>query len=139
MLVPSSYFGGHYIKQQEWREMWQSALKVDYLPVVNVKAVKPKAGELTESALAIAVCETLKYSVKESDLAADREWLLEITKQLHKTRAYSVGGVLKDFISDHEPDDLIGTEDGEDLPEEVIDMWFGWRKTEKRYAKVDNR
>jgi len=136
MLVPSSYFGGHYIKQQEWREMWQSVLRVDYLPVVNVKAVKARPGDSPESGLAKAVCETLKYGVKVSDLVADKEWLLEVTKQLHNTRAYSVGGVLKNFIADSEPDDLIGS-DGEETGK--TDIWFGWREMVKRYAKLESR
>ena len=41
LLVDSSYFARNYIKQLEWVEMWQKALRVDYAPSVNVKAVKP--------------------------------------------------------------------------------------------------
>lgn len=137
MLVPSSYFGGHYIKQEEWREMWQSALRVDYLPVVNVKAVKPRPGEPLDTGIAIAVCEVLKYGVKEADLMADPIWLQELTKQLHKTRAVSVGGVLKAFINEEEPDDLIGGQD--ESTEEGLQIWFGWREMVKRYAKTERR
>jgi len=139
MLVPGSYFGANYIKHEEWRKMWQSALQVDYLPMVNVQAIKPRPDHPPEKGIAIAICEVLKYGVKVSDLVADKEWLLEVTKQLHKTRAYSVGGVLKDFISDQEPEDLIGSEDADDSPKEKIDMWFGWREMAKRYAKIDTR
>ena len=39
----------------------------------------------------------LKYQTKEADLTNDREWLLELTKQLHKTRSISVGGTLQDY------------------------------------------
>lgn len=136
MLVSSSYFGGHYIKQEEWRELWQSALQVDYLPVVNVKAVKPKSGEESQDqGIAIAVCEVLKYGIKEADLLSDREWLEGITRELHKTRAVSVGGVLRQFIQEEEPEDLIG--ESEETTESDLEIWFGWREMVKRYAKLD--
>lgn len=135
MLVSSSYFGGHYIKQAEWRELWQQALRVDYLPVVNVKAVKPKMGE-PGSGIAIALLETLKYGVKESDLLKDAEWLAELTRQLHKTRAVSVGGVLKQYLSEDEPEDLIHSEEiAENETDVEISIWFGWREMVKKYVK----
>ena len=40
LLVASSYFTINYIKQGDWVEMWAKALRADYLPSVNVKAVK---------------------------------------------------------------------------------------------------
>jgi hypothetical protein len=44
--------------------------------------------------------EILKYQVKESDLVADREWFLELTRQLHKTRAIAVGGILRHYMQE---------------------------------------
>ena len=83
-------FARNYIKQLEWVEMWQKALRVDYAPSVNVKAVKPlKKGE--KDNLDKAICETLKYSVKPSDIAKDDdkgEWLHEMTKQTLNMRFY---------------------------------------------------
>jgi len=141
LLVPASYFSGpHYIKQDTWRELWQSAMRLDYLPVVNVKAVKPKKGlpEGTDP-VAIAVLETLKYGVKEADLMQDAAWLHELTVQLHKTRAVAVGGVLKGFFKEEEPEDLIHGED--DLINESNDaeaiVLFGWREMVKRYSKTE--
>ena len=40
LLVKPSYFTKNYIKQSEWVEMWQKALRADYAPSVNVKTVK---------------------------------------------------------------------------------------------------
>ena len=40
LLVKPSYFAKGYIKQSDWVEMWAKALRADYLPSVNVKAVK---------------------------------------------------------------------------------------------------
>lgn len=141
LMVPASYFGKGYLKQADWTQLWQEALRVDYTPIVNVKAVKarfkPKSGDV-QSEVAAAICETLKYSVKEADLVADAEWLSELTKQLHKTRAIALGGVLKEFLSEEEPEDLIHVEDNPD-PANADDprIWFGWRERAQRYAKTE--
>jgi plasmid rolling circle replication initiator protein Rep len=140
MLVPPSYFGKAYIKHDQWRSLWQQCLRSDYLPVVNIKAVKPKKNKLTDELddIGQAIVEILKYSVKESDLVADENWLVELTKQLHKTRAISIGGVLKTFLKEEKEDeDLIHIEEKEDIEdiEDSIKIYFGWREAIKRYTK----
>lgn len=145
LMVPSSFFTHGYIKQADWTELWKKSLRADYTPIVNVKAVKPKKSvkvedskEFLESALVAGILETLKYSVKPDDLAFSPEWLAELTNQLHKTRAISVGGIFRDFISDEEPEDLIHGEDEEiSLTEEDTRVWFGWREMVRRYAKTE--
>ncbi len=127
LLVESGYFGRDYIKQGEWSEMWQRCLRVDYQPILNIKAVK-KGTDPKQ-----LIPEILKYCVKESDLIADKEWFLELTRQLHKMRAVSVGGVLKSYLKalEREPEDLIGKGDEDESDEGHL--YFGWRKSEKRY------
>jgi plasmid rolling circle replication initiator protein Rep len=134
ILVPSGYFSKSYIKAAKWVELWQQCLRVDYPPVIDIKAVKGKSSDAED--MAIAICETLKYTVKEEDLVADADWLIELTKQLHKTRAVSVGGCLREFLKEEkEDDDLINIADSEDakLPESDISVYFGWRENIKRY------
>lgn len=141
MLVPPSYFGKAYIKQEEWRSLWQRSMRLEYLPVVNVKAVKPKKNKLTDELddIGNAIVETLKYSVKEEDLISEEEWLVELTKQLHKTRAVAVGGVLRNFLKEEkEDDDLIHIEEKEETEEiedDSLKLYFGWREVIKRYKK----
>ena len=143
MLVPASYFGKSYIKQEEWRSLWQRCMRVDYLPVVNVKAVKPKKNKLTDELddIGQAIVETLKYSVKEEDLVADEDWLSELTMQLHKTRAIAIGGVLKNFLKEEkEDDDLIHIEEDKTIieEEEALKIFFGWRESLLRYRKIES-
>jgi plasmid rolling circle replication initiator protein Rep len=140
MLVPPSYFGKAYIKQEEWRSLWQRSMRLEYLPVVNVKAVKPKLDKLTglQDDIGQAIVETVKYSVKESDLVADENWLVELTSQLHKTRAISIGGVLKSILKDEEEDDdLIHIDeiDKDIVEDDALKLYFGWRESLKRYKK----
>lgn len=136
LMVRPSYFSQNYIKHSEWRELWRDALRVDYLPVVNIKTVKSKDPLHPEAGVAIALLETLKYGVKESDLLSDAAWLQELTDQLHKTRAVSVGGVLKRYIQEEEPEDLIHTEEEDSQSEAEVAVWFGWREMVSRYIKA---
>ena len=105
LMVNASYFGEGYLSQAKWTQLWKESLRADYTPIVNVKSVKPDKGssfENVDDQMAKALCETLKYSVKPSDLASDRNWLVDLTGQLHKTRAVAVGGVFKNFLSENE-------------------------------------
>jgi plasmid rolling circle replication initiator protein Rep len=142
ILVPAGYFKRGYISQANWVTLWESCLKADYTPRVDVRAVKPKKTALNEKpdavnkAMAQAVCETLKYSVKPDDLLADPKWLDELTKQLQKTRAISIGGCLKEFFSEDEPEDLINAEIEEDEnTEDESYLTFDWSTIAKRYKK----
>jgi plasmid rolling circle replication initiator protein Rep len=146
MLVPAGYFGKSYITQAEWANLWQSCLKTDYTPVVDIRAVKPKKTPLNSKpdplnkAMAQAVCETLKYAVKPSDLLADPKWLDELTKQLQKTRAISIGGCLKEFFSEDEPEDLINGDLQEDeKTENNTYLFFNWSTIVSRYKKTNGK
>jgi plasmid rolling circle replication initiator protein Rep len=132
LMVPSSYFSGRdYLSQARWVELWQRCLRVDYKPILDVQAIKPK-----QSPVAL-VPEILKYQTKESDLVADREWFLEYQRQMHKTRAIAVGGILRDYMREleAEPDDLVG-EDNEGEVDEGH-LYFGWKRKLKKYKLVE--
>lgn len=146
MLVPAGYFKRGYISQANWATLWESCLKADYTPRVDVRAVKPKKTALNEKpdavnkAMAQAVCETLKYSVKPFDLLADPKWLDELTKQLQKTRAISIGGCLKEFFSEDEPEDLINGDIEEDeKTEDDTYLFFNWSTIVSRYKKTNGK
>lgn len=156
LMVPESYFQGkYYLSQLAWTELWQSCLRVKYTPIVNVKVVKPSKrwlenptgwledglGRLpVEQQVGASIAEIFKYSIKPSDLFGkggeyDAQWLLCLTQQLEKTRAITLGGVFKQYLSEAEPDDLVGTdEEGDDVSASSI--YFGWREMVKRYAKL---
>jgi plasmid rolling circle replication initiator protein Rep len=131
LMVPRSYFGRNYIKQDEWVKLWRDCMRLDYSPILDTRAVKEGDKPMQ------LVPELLKYVTKESDLVASREWFLEYTRQLHKMRMISTGGVLKQYLKEleQEPEDLIG-QDGE-MSEDVASLYFNWRRQEKRYRMVD--
>lgn len=163
LMVPPSYFkGGAYLSQKRWSEVWRSCLKVDYDPIIHVQVVKPlkgtQKGEEGASMLS-AVCETLKYSVKPSDVLRDessknpsidnkggatytamsnQDWLVNMTEHLKKTRAVAVGGVLKDFMKalEDEPEDLIHVDESgiTEIDNDSPRVFFGWRERLTRYT-----
>lgn len=129
MMVKPSYFSHGYISQVKWVELWQKSLRADYKPILDVQALKP------QDSLIGLLAEVIKYSVKESDITSDREWFLELTRQLHRTKAIAVGGVLREYLREleEEPEDLIGKDDeGEELVDEGH-LYFGWKRREKKY------
>ena len=85
----------------------------------------------------------LKYSVKPSDLALERDkgaWLHEMTKQVHKMRFIATGGVLKGILK---PEDEITTEEMISSSEEVQGRWrgsvaFQFKPEYRRYVYARN-
>jgi len=162
-LVKPSYFGGnYYLTQAEWREMWQKALRVNYLPIVDIRVVKCKKGQKivpdpsefeadnsTDSGMIKAICETLKYTVKEQDLIgtyckddqSNSQWLKKVTEQLYRSRKVEYRGVIKEIGKQleaaYDDDDLISINDiseettGEEDLKEIV---FSWYPTLERYV-----
>jgi plasmid rolling circle replication initiator protein Rep len=129
LLVPPSYFSGKgYVKQAAWQERWMQACRLDYAPVVDVRAVKGEAA---------AAAEALKYSTKPSDLASDPQWLEELTKQTHKLRFLATGGVLKDTLRELERDEseLLNPGEGDASSGGHVDLRFSWQRAERRYRR----
>ena len=128
MMVKPSFFKKNYLSQKKWVELWKNCLRVDYQPILDVQAIRSHQSPV------ILLSEVLKYQTKESDLVADPHWFLEFVKQMHKTRAVSVGGVLRGYFSDleKEPEDLIGKDDEDDDLDEGH-LYFGWNCPKKKY------
>lgn len=127
LMVKPSYFNGkNYIKQNQWAELWRDCLRVDYMPVVDVRAVKPKSrgggDDGGDDAVKSAIVETLKYAVKPDDIMHDahdkhaRAWFYELTRQTHKLRFIASGGALKNALKNVEPtnDEMIHTRDDDE-------------------------
>lgn len=134
LAVRSTYFknSDNYIKQQEWRQLWQKALKVDYLPVVHVQVVKEK--ETSEDfqdldlkiskGLFFSILEVCKYPLKPLNLPEDFdhkkkiEVLSHLVVGLYRRRQMGFGGEIKRIKKDLEAqgknldeDDLIESTD----------------------------
>ena len=138
LLVKPSYFSKGYIKQGDWARLWGDVLRVDYLPVVDVRVVKAKNKDkyTQDEAVQYAIMETLKYAVKPSDMVDDYEWFYELTKQTYKLRFVASGGALKDALkaeTDITEDDLIVAGDAEDTTDDRR-WFFVFNKSKGYYA-----
>lgn len=134
LMVPSSYFGGkHYVTQMQWVERWQQAMRLEYVPVVDVRAVKPNG-------LQSALPEVLKYSVKPDDMLGDAAWLEELTRQLAKLRFIASGGILKHVLREAEETNealIQVNEDGEIQGIETgLPLFFDWHRPINRYVLI---
>lgn len=117
MMVPPSYFHHNYLSQSRWLELWREAMRDESITQLNVKAVNEKDD------LGKAVQETLKYSLKVEDALQDPEFLFCMTRELHKMRFLSLGGIFKDMLKDMKEvmtdDEMIDREETADDGEEA--------------------
>ena len=92
--VQGEYFNKeNYINKNSWRAIWADLLKVDYLPQVNVQAIKPARQQK-------AVAELAKYPAKVSSIlnlpqAQAVQVIMDLTTLCYKRRFVAFGGIFK--------------------------------------------
>ena len=156
LMVGSGYFGGHYyLSHDDWTELWQSCLGVDYSPIVDIRAIRPQKGssEADKRALILkSIREVIKYVTKPSGLISgeesvegmtDKQFLEEITDQLYGVKKIATGGILKQYfksVLEKEPEDLIhiDDEDKEEGHQSGQSLTFDWDGSEKKYKFTDS-
>jgi len=116
----------------DWIALWKQCLRVDYSPILDVKAIRAERSPVG------LIAEVLKYQCKESDLVASAEWFLEYVNQVHGTRAVGVGGVLREYFREleEEPEDLIGHDEESTEETEGPSIYFRWNRAIKKYVMV---
>jgi hypothetical protein len=133
LMARPSYFSKHYVTQSRWTDLWRECARLDYKPIVDIRRVRARRGAPGETPLRRALAETLKYAVKPSDMHG--EWLIELTRQVHKLRFLSAGGVLKSILKEFEESEqdlLLNGEDGEGADPA---LFFDWRREIRRYVE----
>jgi plasmid rolling circle replication initiator protein Rep len=149
LMVPSSWFSRDYVKHSRWVSLWQECLRVAYEPNVDIRPVKTKTKvhgdepcESIAAALQGAVAETLKYSVKPSDMTVDSSWFLELTRQTFKRRFVATGGVLKKILQlEEESDADLALADNAEVKEndDGSRVAFSWESTERHYRRASKQ
>lgn len=143
LVVKPGYFGKNYIKQEQWAKIWQECLRVDYVPVVDVRSVRER--RVNDDAVKSAIMETLKYSVKQADInvnvedSESREWFYTLTRETRKLRFVACGGVFKDAIkSDEEIDNenLVQINNTDEIEQTSKRLIFEFCR-EKRFYRFD--
>ncbi len=151
LVVPKSYFkkSDKYITQNQWVELWQSCLKVDYKPIVDIRKFKAK----NNKTISTAVAEAVKYTVKSSDYIIKDDIgqvnekmtdkaVITLDSALANRRLIAFGGIMQDVynylnLDDPEQGDLINT-DNEEIREDLdyIIEHYHWNIGYKQYIRV---
>lgn len=143
LMVPPNYFSRDYLSQKDWTQLWKEALRVDYTPILYIKAVKSLTGE--NQGMKESVMETFKYAVKTEDILTEKDnasmsnqqFLVEITKQLLNARLIATGGILKQYLKEleREPEDYIHTDIEQDEGGDKLGYLLAeWNTYIKHYA-----
>ena len=130
LALEPSYYSRHYLSKKKWIELWQKSLRVDYKPILDVQAIK-----VSDSPVGL-LAEVIKYQAKPSSLTyATKEWFLEYTNQIHGTKAFAIGGILKKYFQDLNKEETDEEKIGNDNESDVDEghLMFNWRKFEKKY------
>jgi plasmid rolling circle replication initiator protein Rep len=142
LMVAPAYFQGDYLKQEQWAALWQQCLRINYRPVVDIRAVKLALVPDTQRVNPLprnmwqAVAEILKYAVKPSDMVRDHDWFLTLVDQVHHTRGVAIGGILKRYIKEREQETML-SEPGEEPAEDTKEkLFFGWKQKVRKYRKI---
>lgn len=136
MMVKSVYFKGkdNYISQKEWGEMWSQSLRVDYIPLVDVRAVKE-----TGKGLKGAILETAKYPTKPIKLDIDNKQVVDdLYNGLYRKRQLGYGGLFKTIkkqlqLDDVENGNLVKTSDEENDLSSGTKIVAYWNATKQNY------
>lgn len=92
--VQGEYFNkANYINKNSWRAIWADLLKVDYLPQIDVQAIKPARQQK-------AVAELAKYPAKVSSIlnlpqTQAVQVVMDLTTLCYKRRFVAFGGIFK--------------------------------------------
>ena len=145
LMVNKSYFkkSDKYLTQKDWTNLWKDCLKVDYTPIVNVKAFKTASKEQTRK----SICEVAKYTVKDNDyLFEDIEMtdntVAILNNALKGRRLIAFGKEFRKIhkelnLDDAEKGDLINTDVDDTVRpeiEEIIEN-YKWNFGFKQYFK----
>ena len=114
LFVPSGYFSHGYVKQLEWQKQWMDAMRLDYVPVIDVRTAKSRSmsGGAPIDASRAAALEASKYATKATDLIAMGSSLGKYHYAIKGLRLSASSKSLKPYITDTPIDssDLVESE-----------------------------
>lgn len=144
IMVKSTYFkSGEYLSQENWTQLWKKAMKLEYDPIIDVRAIKPKKDGLNN--VKNAVLETSKYPVKDSDYLTndiERDSFLvdNLETGLYRKRQVGYGLLFKEIRKKLQLDDvedgdfkLVGKDDKEAVDDIARIIHASWNKERKNY------
>lgn len=99
LMVPPSYFGKNYTKSLTYQREWMDCARLDYPPVVDVRAITTAASSRFAGNVNLAAAlEVGKYITKSSDFQQLGVELPEVHFQLRCHRMIGVSGAMRKYI-----------------------------------------
>lgn len=156
LAVGKRYFTADYISKKDYAAMWRESCRLDYDPVVDVRVIKNScadgllAGIDGNAAIADAVGEAAKYTVKDSDYIIPDDWDLTtsavavLDQAIDKRRLLAFGGVMADahralHLEDEDTGDLVNVGDQEQNKEEIYKLvnyfWYSGARESDYYRR----
>lgn len=140
MMVRPSYFrsSDDYITQAEWGDMWAQSLKVDYTPMVDIRAVREQGKGLRG-----AILETAKYPTKPIELDLSKAHVVDDLYQgLYRRRQLGYGGLFKEIkkqlaLDDVENGNLVQTSDDKTDVSTGLKIVVYWNASKQEYLIKD--
>jgi hypothetical protein len=126
-LVEPGYFREFYVSNGQWTELWRESGKLDYIPIVDVRAVRDCREFI----------ETMKCVVSSEELK-DGEWVEEVSKLMSRMKLTATGGVLRRLLRKRSIGSLIGKPylDNCDYPNSLPIAIDGNRRLYKGKGKI---
>ena len=141
LCVNKSYFTDRtYISKAAWTQLWMESMRLDYVPVVDVRRTRGNTSK--------AVAEAAKYTVKDGDYILPDDWELTVETvevldtSLENRRLVAYGGLMKELhkqlnLDDEVDGDLInvGESDETESSETETTVDFFWHTGYQQYVK----
>lgn len=142
MMVKPSFFQSKkdYITQKEWSDMWSQSLKVDYVPMVDIRTVKEKGKGMRG-----AILETAKYPTKPIKLDVENKQVVDdLYNGLYRKRQLGFGGLFKTIkkqlaLDDVENGDLVHASDNAESISKGTEIVAIWNANKQNYYLKNNR
>ena len=142
MMVRPSFFQSKkdYITQKEWSDMWSQSLKVDYVPMVDIRTVKEKGKGMRG-----AILETAKYPTKPIKLDIENKQVVDdLYNGLYRKRQLGFGGLFKTIkkqltLDDVENGDLVHTSDNAESISKGTEIIAIWNANKQNYYLKNSR
>lgn len=143
LAVKSSYYSHGYISQSEYSEIWKRSLKVDYVPIVDIRSIKQVKDKTIQLELLKAnIKEVAKYMVKPMHMIGkgtreDRDFFIELSDQLKGIKATNLSGIFKEYVKTSEPteEEIIeaNLEEIAEYSDSEYLLAFNWSRIDKQY------
>lgn len=150
---PSYFKSKFYISQKKLQEIWAQSLRLEYLPICNIKAVKITeeknvSAEQKRIEMRKALAEISKYAVKDKEYIYqnDLELSVKVVKVLDEVlkdrRLIAYGGIMKEAkkklqLEDEENGDLTHITDDILTKDEIYNIvMYSWSTGLKEFCEI---